>query len=127
MKSNLNFFLQSFSYSGVSGDIVVLDEPSDGGRHFLKRLVGLPGETVTFDEGLMLIDGKRLAEPYLGGLPAVMGLNFTEWNLRQGEYFVLGDNRFHSTDSRVLGPISLKDIVGKAWFRYWPYSKIGRV
>ena len=119
--------ISHFGYKPKRGDIVVLDEPSDGGRHFLKRLVGLPGETVTFDEGLMLIDGTRLGEPYLGGFPAVTGLSFMEWNLKQGEYFVLGYNRFHSTDSRVFGPTNLNDIAGKAWFRYWPYSKIGRV
>ncbi|MCL0099524.1 signal peptidase I [Dehalococcoidia bacterium] len=116
-----------FEYKPKRGDIVVVNEPGEGKRHFLKRLVGLPGETVMFDEGLMWIDGKHLAEPYLNGLPAALGLGYMEWILTTGEYFVLGDNRFHSTDSRAFGPIILKDIVGKAWFRYWPYSKIGRL
>lgn len=109
------------------GDVVVVNEPAEGAGRFLKRLVGLPGETVSFDEGLLLIDGERLVEPYLNGLPAVVGLDNSQWTLGSGKYFVLGDNRAQSIDSREFGPVRAEDILGKAWFRYWPASRVGRV
>ena len=96
-------------------------------RRYLKRIVGLPGEEVRLSEGMLLIDGERLAEPYLGGLPASPGLGDQQWKLRDGEYFVLGDNRAHSTDSREFGPVGLGLIVAKAWFRCWPPTRWGTV
>ena len=109
------------------GDVVVVDEPGVGAGRLLKRLVGLPGETVTFDEGLLLLDGERLDESYLNGLPAVVGLDYAQWVLGRDEYFILGDNRAHSTDSREFGPVHARGILGKAWLRCWPASRVGRV
>ena len=118
------------AYSATSpfrGDVVVMRDPRGTGKHYLKRLVSMPGETVSFIDGVLLIDGRPLGEPYLGGLPAILGLDRHEWTLGPGEYFAMGDNRSHSTDSSDYGPLSAEDIIGKAWFRYWPIGKFGVV
>ena len=86
----------------------------------MKRIIGLPGEEVCLSDGFLLIEGKRLHEPYLKGLPAYLGLDEFSWKLGDGEYFAMGDNRVHSTDSRDFGPLSLGQIVGRVWFRLWP-------
>jgi signal peptidase I len=109
------------------GDVVVVREASPNGRRSIKRVVGLPGEAVRFQEGTLYVDGEPLAEPYLGGLPAVIGLDEAEWTVGREAYFVLGDNRAHSTDSRMYGPVERGWIVGKAWWRYWPLRRAGRV
>ena len=93
----------------------------------VKRIVGLPNERITFSEGLLLIDGTRLIEPYLRGLPAVIGLDFDEYELGCDDYFVMGDNRAHSTDSRHYGPVNRKRIEGKALYRIWPPRGWGRL
>ena len=104
------------------GDTVVVRHPSLEGRALLKRIIGLPGERVHLTEGRVLINGQPIEEPYLvregGGNP----LWDLEWMLGPDEYFVLGDNRTDSLDSRRLGPIKRGWIVGKAWVRLWPWS-----
>ena len=111
--------------AAAAGDVVVVNDPRDPRKELLKRIVALPGETVAFEDGRLLIDDAPLAEPYLGGLPQVLGLEAAEWSLGEAEYFVLGDNRAHSTDSRTFGPIAAAHIVGRAWFRYWPLGRVG--
>ena len=78
-------------------------------------------------DGTLYINGARLPEPYLGGLPAYVGLDDKTWRLGERDYFVLGDNRAHSTDSRDFGPIDAKLILGKVWFRIWPLQRWGRI
>ena len=109
------------------GEVVVVRDPRDPSEHYLKRVVGLPGEEVRLAEGMLFIDGEQLAEPYLGGLPASPGLGEAAWTLGEDRYFVMGDNRAHSTDSREFGPIAPRDVVGKVRFRLWPLSRSGRV
>lgn len=99
------------------GDIVVVALAE--GRH-VKRIVGLPGERVAFTEGVLLIDGDRLAEPYLRGLPSYLGLADAECSLARDEYFAMGDNRAHSTDSRHYGPVMRSSIEGRTICRVWP-------
>ena len=99
------------------GDIVVVAMPT--GRQ-VKRIVGLPGERVAFTEGLLLVDGHRLTEPYLRGLPPYLGLQDAEFALARNEYFVMGDNRPHSTDSRHCGPVTRASIAGRTICRVWP-------
>ncbi len=99
------------------GSIVVT---THAGRADVKRIVGLPNERITFAEGMLLIDGIKLVEPYLGGLPSVIGLDFAEYELGRDEYFLMGDNRTHSTDSRHYGAVDRKRIGGRATFRIWP-------
>ena len=109
------------------GDVVVVRDPRDPSEHYLKRVVGMPSEEVRLAEGMLFIDGRQLAEPYLGGLPASPGLSEAGWTLGEDQYFVMGDNRAHSTDSREFGPIALPDIIGKVRFRWWPLARWGRV
>ncbi len=112
------------SFSFARGELVVVRDGPDDERRHLKRLVGLPREIVRQSEGVILINDEPLDEDYLGGLPAVIGLEDVAWNLGDNEYFLLGDNRAHSTDSRQRGPFGLDDIEGKVRFRYWPMHKL---
>ena len=96
----------------------------DGGRLHLKRVIGFPRESIRQSDGVLLVNGRRLDEDYLGGLPAVIGLEEESWNLGDGEFFLLGDNRAHSTDSRQLGPVRLDNIDGTVRFRFWPLNKL---
>ena len=107
------------------GDIIVLKDPREASLHSLKRVIGLPEEEIRLSDGMLFIDGEHHVEPYLGGLPATVGLGRRSWSLRGDEYFVMGDNRAHSTDSRHHGPQEAKLIVGKAWFRCWPPRRWG--
>ena len=112
------------SFSFARGELIVVRDGSDGERWHLKRLIGLPREIVRQSEGVILINDEPLDEDYLGGLPAVIGLEDVVWNLGDNEYFLLGDNRSRSTDSRQRGPFGLDDIEGKVRFRYWPLHKL---
>ncbi len=109
------------------GDLVVVWDPRADERRFIKRVVGLPGEEVRLSDGMLFVDGKRLHEPYLEGLPASPGLEESAWALQHGQYFVMGDNRAHSTDSREFGPVGLGEMEGRAWFRFWPVGRWGRL
>ena len=103
------------------GDVVIVGGPTDiVGRRALKRVVGLPGEEGRINDGLLYVDGDQTVEPYLGGLPASVGLVDRAWKIQSGEYFVMGDNRVRSTDSREYGPVGVGQIFGKAWFCCWP-------
>ena len=95
------------------------------GSH-LKRIVGLPGERLTLTEGTLLIDGDRLSEPYLQGLPPYLGLENSEYSLAVDAYFVMGDNRGRSTDSRHFGPVTRSDVEGTVVCRVWPPLRWGR-
>lgn len=111
----------------VRGDVLVLHDPAGGRRRHLKRVIGLPGERIRQQDGVLLVDGRRLKEAYLNGMPSVIGLTDRTWEMERGEFFVLGDNRAHSEDSRELGPVGADRIAGVVWFRYWPLTRIGRI
>lgn len=113
------------------GDVVVFKAPVGEGDEFIKRIIGLPGEKVTLKSNHIYINGKPLEESYLdknlqtsGGFFLSEGATIT---VPEGKYFVLGDNRPHSSDSRSWGVIEKKVITGRAWLIYWPISKIGLV
>ena len=106
------------------GDIIVLHDPSGGPELLIKRVVGLPGERVTMSDGRVYIDGVALAESYLSQSTQGSGRS---WLVPPLTVFVMGDNRNASRDSRVFGPVSLDQIVGRALFRYWPPAEIGSV
>lgn len=92
-------------------------------RHLIKRIVGCPGQTVQGVAGRVLVDGKPIDEPYL---PAGMHTDWSESRtLGPEEFFVMGDNRGNSSDSRVFGPIKSSEIVGRAAVRIWPPSRWG--
>lgn len=101
------------------GEIVVFHFPKDPSRDYVKRVIGLPGETVSMTRGEVFIDGDRLDEPYLMKRDSD---NLAPTMVPPGSYFVLGDNRGGSSDSRSWGPVPLDKIVGKVSLRYWPLS-----
>ena len=99
------------------GDVIVFRYPKDPSRDFVKRVIGLPGETVEIHRGAVKIDGEALEEPYL----EERDLSSLGPTLVPPEsYFVMGDNRDGSSDSRHWGTVPLENIVGKVLVRYWP-------
>jgi signal peptidase I len=108
------------------GDIVVLHPPIDQGKPYIKRVIGLPGETVSVHDGAVYINDRRLEEPYLNGVATSWAGSIREEKtlLEDDEVFVMGDNRNNSTDSRVFGPIKIDEIIGKAWISFWPSDRI---
>ncbi len=114
----------SMLFSGPSrGDVVVLDSPQ-ADELLIKRVVGLPNETVTIQNGRVYIDGRLLDEPYVNGYCTYASCDGT-WELGPDQYFVLGDNRSHSLDSHSFGPVSRSAIKGIARVRYWPPDDAG--
>lgn len=125
------------------GDIVVFQPPpgfEQGGVPFIKRIIGLPGDTVILDNGRVYVtppNGSRvqLVEPYVardidGGVEPTLpkdAESTTDWTVPEGQYFVMGDNRPESQDSRFFGPIARDLIVGRAWLRYFPLDRVGFV
>ena len=105
----------------MRGSVVLLNMRQATGPQFqVKRLVGLPGERIAFEDGLLHIDGVHHSEPYLGGMPATVGTDRLTRDVGEDEYYVLGDNRAHSTDSRRYGPVLRSEIVGVVRTRLWP-------
>jgi signal peptidase I len=111
-------------------DIIVFPVQYQSNTYFIKRIIGLPGETVSIDEdGNIYIDGEILQESYGREVisPDMVGNVTYPVTLGDDEYFVMGDNRNNSTDSRmqVVGNIKRSDIIGRAWLRIWPLNKFG--
>ncbi|MBC7259028.1 MAG: signal peptidase I [Chloroflexi bacterium] len=106
------------------GDVVIFEYPRAPQEDFIKRIIGLPGETVEIESGSVYINGNLLVEPYLAGQPT---LTYRPIRLTLGpdEYFVMGDNRAASSDSRAWGPLPRHNIIGRAWLCYWPPSRWG--
>lgn len=107
-------------------DVIVF--PQGDGRYFIKRIIGLPGENVRIDEdGSIYIDGEKLSESYGKEVIQDPGLAKDGIELGADEYFVLGDNRNDSMDSRMaeVGPIVGERIIGRAWLRIYPFDQIG--
>ena len=107
------------------GDIVVLRDPKDPDSYLVKRIVGIPGDTIAIAAGALFINGKYASEPYIQEpMQAEMG----PVKVGEGEYFVLGDNRNQSEDSATWGRgVPAADIVGKVRFIYNPLSRMGPV
>jgi len=110
------------------GDIIVLHPPYASDEPYIKRVVGLPGETITFANGSVSIDGIPLIEDYID--PEITWCSETPWcvvAVPDNSVFVLGDNRLDSTDSRRFGPIGYDQIIGKAVFASWPFGEFGPI
>ena len=108
-------------------DIIVFPYQYEENTYFIKRIIGLPGETVQIVDGIIYIDGEALQESSGREVMKNSGLAADPVTLGEDEYFVLGDNRNDSTDSRdpSVGKIPRDRIIGRAWVRIWPLSKIG--
>ena len=122
-------FINKFVYKFEDiqrGDIVVFWYPLDPSKSFIKRVVGLPGETVEISRGRVFINGQYMPEPYV---PATFADDQNAGTVRvpPGSYFVLGDHRISSNDSRSWGTVDRKYIYGKAVFAYWPVSRFGTI
>lgn len=103
-------------------DIIVLDEEKDNEK-IIKRVIGLPGETVAIKKGKIYINDKVIDDKYAYGETS----DYDKVTLEDDEYFILGDNRLISKDSRYFGPIKENEIKGKIVFRIFPFTKIGTV
>lgn len=107
------------------GDIVVFWYPREPDKSYVKRIIGLPGETVEVRNGVVFIDGKQLNEPYLDTEHNQSLPSHPPRRVDDHYYFVMGDNRDNSSDSRYWGLVPEKYIYGKAFFRYWKPSNMG--
>ena len=103
------------------GEIVTL-EVEDSEIPYIKRVVGLPGETLEIRNNRLLIDGEVLSEPYLAD---VVQQNYGPIHIPEGHVFVMGDNRSYSRDSRIIGTIPIEHITSRAWITVWPLEDIG--
>jgi len=124
-----------YHFSDVDrGDIVVFNAPATGDV-LIKRAVGLPGQTISLQDGRVLIDGEPISEPYVRRIageqvPTEPFANGRPWSLVEpyripaDSYYMMGDNRIDSGDSRGFGPVEKDRIIGEAFFIYWPLSRL---
>ena len=107
------------------GEVIVFEfpdkNPNNPRKDFVKRVVGLPGETIRMHDGVVFVNEVELVEPYLAEKDHS---NAVEITLGEGEYYVLGDNRAHSNDSRAWGAVPDANLRGKVWMVYWPAPRI---
>jgi signal peptidase I len=106
------------------GDVVVFWYPLDRSKSFIKRVIALPGETVEIRRGVVYVNGHEIAEPYVPPQYADVS-DYPPTTLPRGSYFVMGDHRISSNDSRVFGPVASQFIYGRAVFAYWPVDHFG--
>ncbi len=107
------------------GDIVVFMPPgaAPGSTPFIKRVIGLPGDTLDIRNGHVFINGQEISEPYVfpGQTTEPLG-GQDHWVVPANSLFVMGDHRENSSDSRVFGPVPIANVIGRAWLRYWPLN-----
>ena len=110
-------------------EIVVFPYKYEEDTYYIKRIIGLPGETVQIIDGYVYINGEKLKKDYGAEVMQDSGIAEEPITLGEDEYFVLGDNRNHSSDRRVpnVGVLKRKDLLGRAWVRIWPLDRIGVV
>jgi signal peptidase I len=117
------------------GDIIIMRDPYDQTRDFIKRVIGVPGDHILVRQGQVFINGHLLREDYINNEPQTEN---ADWplgqttdplgvQLKSDEYFVMGDNRNHSSDSRVFGPVRRDQIEARAWIRVLPFTHLGPV
>jgi signal peptidase I len=118
------------------GDIVVFTPPADwvqeDGTPFIKRVIGLGGDTVAIHDGGVYINGTKINEPYLFSAaagqspqPTTVPGDQSTWVVPGGELFLMGDHRANSADSRTFGMVPTQQVIGRAWLRYWPINVFG--
>lgn len=106
------------------GDVIVFHYPGNRALFYIKRIVGLPGDKIDLSEGNIFVNGVKLDEKYLPGTTVTDAFTKSEFVLEPDKYFVMGDNRSASFDSRSWGPLERGDIVGVVKFRVWPPFEI---
>ena len=106
------------------GDVLVFHYPFDIHKDFIKRLIGLPGDTISVTTSSVTVNGDTIKEPYIR-----VPFNFDNktWKLGFNQFFVMGDNRDNSLDSRIWGPLDRSYIVGKVVVAYWPMNYLGLI
>lgn len=111
------------------GEVVVLKNPRDESQDFIKRIIAVPGDSLQISKNSVFINGQIIKENYLPpDTQTRVGAFIQEGNIIKAgsnQYFVFGDNREHSSDSRDWGPVTKEEIIGKAFFRYYPISDVG--
>jgi signal peptidase I len=122
-------FINKFSYRfGIAdvdrGDTVVFWYPGDTNKSYIKRVIGAPGDAVEIVRGRVVVNGMELSEPYVPDEYRDR-VSMDKMTVPQGEYFVLGDHRSSSNDSRSWGTVPRRYIYGKAVFSYWPLDRVG--
>ena len=108
------------------GDIVVFRYPRDPRKSFIKRVIGLPGDHIRISLGHVFVNGSQVDEPYVPS-EYLDARSYADVEVPEDSYFVLGDHRSMSNDSREFGPVGRVNIYGKAVFGYWPMEKVGVV
>ena len=121
------FVLRYFFHDPNQGDIVVFHPPVPSKDDYIKRVVGGPGDHIAVKDGRVAVNGLLLNEPYLNGVRTPCAGRWCDLTLGPDEYFVMGDNRPASSDSRAWGPVTKDQIVGRAWLLYYPFSDFGFV
>ena len=126
----INKFTYRFGLGSIEhGDTVVFWYPEDKSKSYIKRVIGIPGDRIRIENGQVYVNGRTLVEDYV---PA-QNRDFSSWRdgheqmVPEGQYFVLGDHRNSSSDSRTWGYVPRENIYGKAVFVYWPLDKLGRL
>jgi len=113
------------------GDIVVFNPPEDSEKPYIKRVIGLAGDRITFDNGGVLVNGEAIAEPYIAAdvqtRCAARNDEACDLVVPDDQVYLMGDNRERSQDSRAFGAVPIESIIGKAWLSYWPLGDIGPI
>ena len=114
------------------GDIVVFNPPQNwvqqDGQPYIKRIIGVGGDKIELKQGFVYLNGTKLIEPYVFKdandvtQPTEDIIGAGTWVIPEGELFLMGDHRGNSADSREFGPVDVKDVIGRAWLRYWPIT-----
>lgn len=118
----VNKFLYRFT-EPARGDVVVFKYPKDPKRDFIKRIVGLPGDTLEIRNSMLYVNGELVEEPYLS--PGITFPDFGPVQIPADAYYTFGDNRNNSEDSRFWGEVPAENMLGKAVVIYWPLSRLG--
>lgn len=121
-------------FGGIGrGDVIVLEPPLQHDKPYIKRIIGLPGDRITFQDGYILVNGERLDEDYIDGPVtdctnrSTHDTNTCDVTVPEGAVYVLGDNRDNSQDSRSFGVVPEENIDGKAFFSNWPIGELGPI
>lgn len=113
------------------GDVVVFKAPMNPDFDYIKRIIGLPEDTIAISDGKVLVNGQPLSDEYIQTDTILLPGQYIQEGERitvgENEYFVLGDNRSHSADSRQWGMVPKNDIIGRVFFRYWPVNQFGLI